>query len=535
MNLEFIEELKYEANLLYLKETPLGLRLITMESLREEVEYLRNENKILRSMLECSISAGSDSCRYCGRNFCMHDVSIQNSLSELPTVGVISNQVSLAEIENVQQSEEEKIDMSALINADNDPELPLSSIEQLLDASTVVPQKNRQIAHVPTISSVTLDFTDERHSNRMNNNDFRNEWSIDSHPEFSSPIPAVQQPPSLRTLYRLQLQQHVNRMHRATKIRAAAVQSPLLHPDDYQLITNEEQQPETSSGPDAPFSPNQDHPGFRSKQKPITEMPVVTREKRTKQISQAYSAAPYVLRPATRTPSRHRRKPKSKSRSHSRRRPKNNAEKKPRSRSPSDDNEIDVPLRINNNNDYEIEHNEVDHPKHCKVVENYHSTSPASSASPRRSKSPSFLPKITPDMSATEKIAAEIIHKVRTGNGRIHRHEVRKKLSPSEIMLLNSPFAKPIIPTKRLSPSPGKKMSPVPPNHKPQLLRPGVSAQSSASPRAKFIVERKQEMNLSNNVEEDSAENFFGTTDLLAKICTDDDNCIAVVPTEASM
>jgi hypothetical protein len=62
-----------------------------------------------------------------------------------------------------------------------------------------------------------------------------------------------------------------------------------------------------------------------------------------------------------------------------------------------------------------------------------------------------------------------------------------------------------------------------------------VSAQSSASPRAKFIVERKQEMNLSNNVEEDSAENFFGTTDLLAKICTDDDNCIAVVPTEASM
>lgn len=51
-NDEIVQELRYEANLLYLKETPLGLRVLTMDGLREEIDFLRQENEMLKIMLE---------------------------------------------------------------------------------------------------------------------------------------------------------------------------------------------------------------------------------------------------------------------------------------------------------------------------------------------------------------------------------------------------------------------------------------------------------------------------------------------------
>eukprot|EP01033_Poteriospumella_lacustris_P019883 gene19883-14471_t len=178
------------------------------------------------------------------------------------------------------------------------------------------------------------------------------------------------------------------------------------------------------------------------------QLPVVDKVTRSRQVAKAYNTAPYVLRPATRSPSRNSRSKKAKSRSPVRRA----AESSRSPRPAGEDDDDDASSRI------DVERG---------------------SGPPTESSIITRLPVIPVDMRDVEKVAVEIIHKVRTHNGKkSHSPEARRKLSPSELVLLKSPFAQPVFPQKRRSPSPQK--GPVPPPGK----RPSQQQATASLPRS---------------------------------------------------
>lgn len=420
---DFIEELHYEAQLLYLKETPLGLRIMTMEGLREEVAYLRSENGLLKSMLANSY-APMNSVRSMepARRDAASDESITNkqgmstisifkvSDGEMVQVEEETTPVPAVDADEAAQLEDEPVvdDEAAaaaaveetghqnILDEEFDDNLPISSIEMLLDAAMAMGKESFENGQTSTVSTVTWDnpqFDQDDASQRTQ--------PIQKHPDDLSliskapPVASPAPPVGKKVSYRSQLQQHVQRMHRATVMRTIAAQNQ-SSPLDQEVSTMR------INGIAAELL-HGDQLEAVMESKPATkrdQLPVVDKVTRSRQVAKAYNTAPYVLRPATRSPSRNSRSKKPKSRSPVRR-----AAESSRSPRPLDD---DASSR-------EVEQG----------------------SGPPTESSVTRLPVIPVDMKDVEQVAVEIIHKVRTHNGKkSHSPEARRKLSPSELVLL---------------------------------------------------------------------------------------------------
>lgn len=428
---DFIEELHHEAQLLYLKETPLGLRIMTMEGLREEVEFLRRENELLKSMLANSYAPSKSAATMePTKRDATSDESITNQ-QEMSTMSIFK--VSDGEMgqgegeEEGENSPKRAVDAEQAADMDGEPvpdveaefqmeelkdpqdfpneedfddNLPISSIEMLLDAAMAMGKSSFENGQTSTVSTVTWEAGDNAQldqddaSQRTQPIQKRSDdlSFISKVPSVASPAPPV----GKKVSYRSQLQQHVQRMHRATVMRTLAAQNPSVHADqEGGSMRINGIVPELLHG---------DHLEAVTEGKPPAkrdQLPVVNKEKRSRQVAKAYNTAPYVLRPATRSPSRNSRSKKPKSRSPVRRTAESSQSPRPTEDDPSS--------------------HDVVHASEPKT------TQPFSTR----------LPVIPVDMRDVEKVAVEIIHKVRTHDGKkSHSPQARRKLSPSELVLL---------------------------------------------------------------------------------------------------
>lgn len=421
---EFIEELHHEAQLLYLKETPLGLRIMTMEGLREEVEFLRSENELLKSMLANSYapmkSARSmESTRKDAASY--ESITNKQEMSTISIFKVSDGEVAQVEgetspipavnaddaahpddepaIENEADAVVEVKDHQDLLDEEFDDNLPISSIEMLLDAAMAMGKESFENGQTSTVSTVTwenpqLDQDDASQRTQPIQKRSDDLSLISKAPPVASPAPPV----GKKVSYRSQLQQHVQRMHRATVIRTVAAQNQSIHLDQEvgtMRINGIASEPFHGDPLEAT---TEGKPAVKREQ-----LPVVDKMTRSRLVAKAYNTAPYVLRPATRSPSRNSRSKKPKSRSPVRR-----AAESSRSPRPGEGEDDDASSR-------DVER----------------------ASGPPTESSITRLPVIPVDMRDVEKVAVEIIHKVRTHNGKkSHSPAARRKLSPSELVLL---------------------------------------------------------------------------------------------------
>jgi hypothetical protein len=425
---EFIEELHHEAQLLYLKETPLGLRIMTMEGLREEVAFLRSENELLKGMLANSYAPmNSARSMESARKDAASYESITNK-QEMSTISIfkvsdgemapVEGEISPIPVVNADDAahpddEQPAVEIEAdavvevkdpqdLLDEEFDDNLPISSIEMLLDAAMAMGKESFENGQTSTVSTVTwetpqLDQDDASQRTQPIQKRSDDLSLISKAPPVASPAPPV----GKKVSYRAQLQQHVQRMHRATVIRTvAAAQNQSVHLDqEVGTIRINGIASEPFHG-DPLEALTEGKPAMKREQ-----LPVVDKVTRSRQVAKAYNTAPYVLRPATRSPSRNSRSKKPKSRSPVRRA----AESSRSPRPAGEDDDDDASSRI------DVEHG----------------------SGPPTESSITRLPVIPVDMRDVEKVAVEIIHKVRTHNGKkSHSPEARRKLSPSELVLL---------------------------------------------------------------------------------------------------
>eukprot|EP01033_Poteriospumella_lacustris_P016228 gene16228-11613_t len=230
-----------------------------MEGLREEVEFLRSENELLKGMLANSYapmnrarsmeSARKDAASYesITNKQEMSTISIfKVSDGEMAPVEGEPSPIPVVNADDAAHPDEEQpaVEIEAdavvevkdpqdLLDEEFDDNLPISSIEMLLDAAMAMGKESFENGQTSTVSTVTWEtpqLEQDDASQRTQPIQKRSDdlSLISKAPPVASPAPPV----GKKVSYRSQLQQHVQRMHRATVIRTvAAAQNQSVHLD----------------------------------------------------------------------------------------------------------------------------------------------------------------------------------------------------------------------------------------------------------------------------------------------------------------
>lgn len=131
-HLDSIEEIYHEANVEMMRATPLGLRLITMEALREEVDFLKRDNELLHTMLSESIRVEPETNEMGVQCVALElDAEMQENLLSKSPSKVLALADHISDLTAMDSAEDDTVKLFAfdeILNVANDPPVENSSV-----------------------------------------------------------------------------------------------------------------------------------------------------------------------------------------------------------------------------------------------------------------------------------------------------------------------------------------------------------------------------------------------------------------------